>query len=149
MHNNFSETTLQILTNSGWFPERKVNIKKTVDFLESKGYKPFPCVLKMLSEFGGLKCNFQRQNGDKDSFHIIPEEAYGDYYEKEDFEEIEMRLNEPIIAIGEARNTYMLMFMSKSGKVFGEMNYCLVKYGDNIFEALELLCQALPGEEIE
>jgi len=103
----------------------------------------------MLSEFGGLKCNFQRQNGNKDSFHIIPEEAYGDYYEKEDFEEIEMRLNEPIIAIGEARNTYMLMFMSKSGKVFGEMNYCLVKYGDNIFEALELLCQALPGEEIE
>ncbi|MGE7913031.1 SUKH-3 domain-containing protein [Lysinibacillus xylanilyticus] len=149
MHTNFSETTTQILTNSGWFPERVVDIKKTVDFLESKGYQPFPCVLKMLSEFDGLKCNFQRPNGDKDSFHIITEEAYGDYYEKEDFEEIEMRLNEPIIAIGEARNDYMMMFMSRSGKVFGEMGYCLVKLGDNIFEALELLCQALPGEEIE
>ncbi|MEX3745741.1 MULTISPECIES: SUKH-3 domain-containing protein [Lysinibacillus] len=149
MHNNFSETTTQILTNSGWFPERVVDIKKTVDFLESKGYLIFPCVLEMLSEFGGLKCIFQRLNGDRDSFYIIPEEAYGDYFEKEDFEEIEMRLNEPIIAIGEARNDYMMMFMSRSGKVFGEMGYYLVKLGDNIFEVLELLCQALPGEEIE
>ncbi|WP_348623313.1 hypothetical protein ABFT51_20190 [Paenibacillus peoriae] len=68
----------------------------------------------VLREFGGIKYSFNRPNGDKDSFHIIPEETYGDYYEKEDFEEIEMRVNESLIAIGQARDDNMLMFMSKN-----------------------------------
>ncbi|MEB2282579.1 SUKH-3 domain-containing protein [Lysinibacillus xylanilyticus] len=144
-----SEITKQILTNSGWYPGRKIDIKRTVDFLESKGYKLFPCVVDMLSEFGGLNCSFTRPNGDRDSFYIVPEEAYGDYYEKEDFIEIELRINEQIIAIGEARDSNMIMFMSESGKVFGEMGYCLVKFGDDIFDALETLCLVLPGEEIK
>lgn len=140
---------MQILTNSGWYPGRKVNIKETVDFLESKGYQLFPCVLDVLNEFGGLKCSFNRPNGDKDSFYINPEEAYGDYYEKEDFNEIEMRVNESLIAIGQARNDNMMMFMSESGNVFGETGYYLVKFGNNIYEALETLCLVLPGEEID
>jgi len=144
-----SEITKQILTNSGWYPSRKIDINRTVDFLESKGYKLFPCVVDMLSEFGGLNCSFTRPNGDRDSFYIAPEDAYGDYYEKEDFIEIELRINEQIIAIGEARDSNMMMFMSESGKVFGEMGYCLVKFGDDIFDALETLCLVLPGEEIE
>ncbi|WP_081396593.1 SUKH-3 domain-containing protein [Paenibacillus peoriae] len=81
-------------------------------------YRLFPCVAVVLREFGGIKYSFNRLNGDKDSFHIIPEETYGDYYEKEDFEEIEMRVNESLIAIGQARDDNMLMFMSESGRIF-------------------------------
>ncbi|MGW9530018.1 SUKH-3 domain-containing protein [Paenibacillus terrae] len=145
----FSKETVRILTESGWYSGRKSDITRTSDFLQSKGYQLFPCVADVISEFGGIKYSFTRPNGDKDSFYINPEEAYGDYYEKEDFEEIEMRVNESLIAIGQARDDNMMMFMSESGKIFGEMGYYLVKFGDDIYEALDTLCLVLPGEEIE
>ncbi|MOA36018.1 hypothetical protein D3C78_1575150 [compost metagenome] len=138
-----------MLSKSGWYPGRKVEAEGTVNFLKLKGYQPFPLLIDMLSEFGGLKCSFNRPNGDRDSFYIAPEEAYGNYYDKEDFNEIEIRIKEPVIAIGQARDDNMMMFMSESGKVFGEMGYYLVKFGNNIYEALETLCLVLPGEEIE
>lgn len=52
-------------------------MQEKVDFLESKGYKAFPCVLDVLYEFGGLRCSFTRPNGYEDSFYVNPEEAYG------------------------------------------------------------------------
>ncbi|TCS95511.1 SUKH-3 domain-containing protein [Hazenella coriacea] len=147
--NQLSSETYKILTESGWHPQRKADIKSTVQFLESKGYQLFPSVIATLSEFGGIRCSFTRSNGDQDSFHLIPEKALGDYYEKEDFTEIEMRVNESLIPIGEARHEHMVMFMSESGKVYGETDYCLVKFGNDIHQALDTLCLALPGEEIE
>ena len=144
-----SELTMQILSDAGWYPGRKVDIEELVDFLELKGYKVFPCVIDVLYEFGGLKCSFTRPNGDEDFFYVNPEEAYGDYYDKEDFNEIEMRVKESLIAIGQARSDNMMMFMSESGKVYGETGYYLVKFGDNIYEALDTLCLVLPCEEIE
>ncbi|MFS0557084.1 SUKH-3 domain-containing protein [Brevibacillus sp. 179-C9.3 HS] len=144
-----SKQTLQILTESGWHPGRSVHIQSTIDFLEAKGYQVFPCVRDALKEFSGLTCRFKRPNGDSDSFHFNPEEAYGDYYEIEDFLEIEKRINEPVIAIGQASNEYMMLFMSESGKVFGEMGYCMVKYGNDIYEALDALCFVLPVEKMK
>ncbi len=144
-----SKETVRILTESGWHPGRKSDITGTSDFLQSKGYRLFPYVADVISEFGGIKYSFNRPNGDKDSFHIIPEEAYGDYYEKEDFEEIEMRVNESLIAIVQSRDDNMMMFMSESGKIFGEIGYYLVKFGEYICEALDTLCLVLQREEIE
>ncbi|MEK5236167.1 SUKH-3 domain-containing protein [Paenibacillus sp. FSL L8-0470] len=149
MREKISEITEQILSDAGWYPGRKVDIQEVVDFLESKGYKVFPCVLDVLYEFSKLRCSFTRPNGDEDSFYVNPEEAYGDYYDKEDFNEIEMRVKESLIAIGQARNDNMMMFMSESGKVYGESGYYLVKFGDNIHEALDNLCLVQPGKEIE
>jgi hypothetical protein len=146
--NKLSKETVQILTESGWYPGRKSDITGTSDFLQSKGYQLFPCVADVLREFGGIKYSFNQPNGDKDSFHLIPEEAYGDYYEKEDFEEIEMRVNESLIAIGQVRDDNMMMFISESGKIFGEMGYCLVKFGNHIYEALDTLCLVLPVKKL-
>ncbi|MOA39656.1 hypothetical protein D3C78_1614560 [compost metagenome] len=75
-----------------------------------------------------------------ETFCFDPEETVGDYYEKEDFEEFEMRVKEPLVVIGEAYRGNLIMFMSESGKVFGKNGYSLFKFGDNIFEALDTLC---------
>ncbi|ANY65215.1 hypothetical protein BBD42_01015 [Paenibacillus sp. BIHB 4019] len=141
--------TMSILRASGWFPERKTDITSMVDFLKSKGYEIDQSLIDVLSEFGGLKCKFKRPNGNKDSFYINPEEAFGDYYDKEDFDEIEKRVGEGITAIGQARNENTMMFISTSGKIYGETGYCLVKFGEDIYNAMNTLCLVLPGEQLE
>jgi len=134
-----SEQAQTILADAGWYEGRNVDVTETVTFLEAKGYDVFPCVIEVLKEFGGLECSYKRPDGSDESFHFHTIEIYGDYYEKEDFEDIEKRVGEPLIAIGGAYR-YMNMFMSQSGKLYGEMGYCLVKFGDNIYDALETLC---------
>lgn len=144
-----SERTVQILSDAGWQPGRSVDMEATFNFLKGKGYQIFPCVREALEQFGGLTCRFKRPDGEDDSFHFNPEDVYGDYYEKDDFVEIEERIHEPVIAIGQASNEYMMLFMSESGKVFGEMGYCMVKYGNDIYEALETLCFVLPVKKMD
>ncbi|MGG4496794.1 SUKH-3 domain-containing protein [Brevibacillus reuszeri] len=144
----FSEQTINILAKAGWYEGREIDISDTITFLESKGYQVFPCVIEALAEYGGLECLYKRPDGSDESFHFRTMEVYGDYYDKEDFEDIERRVQEPLIAIGEAYR-YMNMFMSESGKVYGEMGYCLVKFGDTLYEAIETLCLFKRTEEVD
>jgi len=145
---NMSETSIKTLSEAGWYPKRETDLESTINFLESKGYVVFSSALHALLEFDKIRCEFTRRNGDKDSFYIDPEQAYGDYYEKDDFAEIEMRVEEALIAIGQARNDNMMMFISESGKICGETGYLLMKFGDDIYEAMDTLCVSLPAEEI-
>jgi len=144
-----SEETIKILKQSGWYPGRNIDIQDTIDFLLSKRYTLFPHLIKILSEFSEIEYKFDHPNGRIESFHMIPKMALGDYYEKEDFEEIERRVNEPLIPIGEACRGNMIMFLSETGKIYGETGYYLEKFGDNVYEALENLCLFKQGEEIE
>ncbi|MED4534003.1 SUKH-3 domain-containing protein [Metabacillus fastidiosus] len=149
MKTKLSGKTINILEELGWNQNSKVDLTETVRFLETMGYQIFNPVIEVLSIFGGVKYKFKHPNGSLETFHFSPEEAVGDYYEKEDFEEFEQRVKEPLVVVGEAYRGNLIMFVSKSGKVFGKNGYSLYKFGDNIFEALHTLCLFRKPEEIE
>ena len=146
---NLSDETRDILLQAGWNPNNKVELTETVKFLEAMGYQVFNPVVDALSQFGGVEYKFKHPDGSLETFHFIPEEVVGDYYEKEDFEEFEVRVKEPLVVIGEAYRGNLVMFISKSGKVFGKNGYSLFKFGDDIFEALDTLCLFRKPEEIK
>ena len=143
-----SVKTRDILLQAGWNPNNKNDVTKTVMFLEARGYQVNDCVIDVLTVFGGMTYKFKHPDGNIETFHFCPEETVGDYYEKEDFEEFEARINEPLIVVGEAYRGYLIMLIAQSGKVFGKNASSLYKFGDNIFEALDTLCLFKIPEEI-
>ncbi|WP_458121864.1 SUKH-3 domain-containing protein [Paenibacillus sp. Z6-24] len=146
---NLSDETRDILLQAGWNPNNKVELTETIKFLEEMGYQIFDPVVDTLRLFGGVEYKFKHPDGSLETFHFNPEEVVGDYYEKEDFEEFEERVKEPLIIIGEAYRGNLIMFISKSGKVFGKNGYSLFKFGDDIYEALDTLCLFRKPEEIK
>ncbi|MEI7024422.1 SUKH-3 domain-containing protein [Paenibacillus sp. y28] len=139
--NGLTPTTRNILAQAGWRPDRSAeHTAAACRFLEAKGYEVFPCVKEALHELGGMEIQFER-NGSRESFYINPEEAYGDYYDQEDFQDLERRLDERIILIGHVFRRNALMFMSESGKVYGYMDdYYTWILGDHLADALNNLC---------
>lgn len=146
---NLSDETRDILLQAGWNPNNKVELTETVKFLKAMGYQVFNPVVDALSQFGGVEYKFKHPDGSLETFHFSPQEVVGDYYEKEDFDEFELLVKEPLVVIGEAYRGNLIMFISKSGKVFGKNGYSLFKFGDDIFEALDTLCLFSKPEEIE
>ncbi|KGA81065.1 hypothetical protein KQ41_19815 [Lysinibacillus fusiformis] len=137
---NLSNETRDILLQAGWNPNNKVELTETVKFLEAMGYQVFNAAVDALSQFGGVQYKFKHPDGSLETFNFSPEEAIGDYYEKEDFEEFEVRVKEALVVIGEAYRGNLIMFISISGKVFGKNGYSIFKFGDDMFEALDTLC---------
>ncbi|MFT9820972.1 SUKH-3 domain-containing protein [Lysinibacillus sp. NPDC056185] len=144
---NLSVKTRDILLQAGWNPNNKINVTKSVMFLETMGYQVNDSVIDVLTVFGGMTYKFKHPDGSIETFHFSPE-TVGDYYEKVDFEEFEERINEPLVVVGEAYRGYLIMFIAQSGKVFGKNASSLYKFGDNIFEALDTLCLFKIPEEI-
>ncbi|MNO65460.1 hypothetical protein D3C76_562180 [compost metagenome] len=145
---NLSDKTIQILLQAGWSQNRKIDLSNTVEFLEKMGYQVFDTVINVLRLFGGIEYKFKHPDGSLETFHFSPEEAVGDYYEKEDFDEFEVRVKEALVVVGEAYRGNLILFVSKSGKVFGKNGYSLYKFGDDIYEALDTLCSFKKPEVI-
>ncbi|WP_334073564.1 MULTISPECIES: SUKH-3 domain-containing protein [Paenibacillus] len=145
---NISIKTKEMLHQAGWSPDTSIDITPTVKFLEAMGYEVFDAVLETLSLFGGREIKFAHPDGSWETFHFSPEVAVGDYYEKEDFEEFEERVKEPLIVVGEAYRGHFILLISKSGKVFGKNGASLYKFGDSIYEALDTLCLFRKPEEV-
>jgi len=144
-----SDETREILLQAGWNPNNKVELTNTINFLEAMGYQVFNSVVDALSQFGGKEYQFKHPDGSLETFHFNPEEVIGNYYEKEDFNEFEARVKEPLVVIGEAYRGNLIMFVTKSGKIVGKNGYSLFKFGDDIFEALDTLCLFRKPEEIK
>ncbi|WP_046214900.1 SUKH-3 domain-containing protein [Paenibacillus wulumuqiensis] len=115
-----SNETRDILLQAGWNPNNKVELTEIVNFLEAMGYQVFNPVIDALSQYGGVEYKFKHPDGSFENFYFNPEEVIGDYYEKEDFEEFEARVKEPLVIIGEAYRGNLIMFISKSWKSFRE-----------------------------
>lgn len=77
-----SDNTREILLQAGWNPDNRIDLTQTVKFLEEMGYQVFDPVIEALSLFGGQEYKFKHPDGSTETFHFIPEEAVGDYYEK-------------------------------------------------------------------
>lgn len=139
--NRFSEPTLEILTKAGGYPDRKVDVRVTLSFLESRDFQVSTPVKEVLERFGGLvyKCG----DGDPpENFIIIPEDQLGEGVTKIHFKRYDVLIGEYLIVIGSVYRENALLFMSESGKVYGAHDdYYIWKFGDNIDAAINNLCE--------
>ncbi|CAI6064513.1 hypothetical protein PAECIP112173_01925 [Paenibacillus sp. JJ-100] len=135
-----SDETRKVLLQAGWNPAEKLELTETINFLKEMGYEVYEPIIEALSQFGRFEYKYKHPDGSWETFLFSPEEAVGDYYEKKDFEEFEIRVKEPLVVVGEAYRGNIILFISKSGKVFGENGSSLFKLGDDIYEALNTLC---------
>ncbi|TVX91891.1 SUKH-3 domain-containing protein [Paenibacillus agilis] len=140
---NFTQRTIDILEDAGWHPNRKVDISSTVVFLENKGFEDFDHAKAVFEQFGGLE--YSVPSDESDDFQVGPEflrEAIG----RKHYSKYEMIIGEELVVIGRAYSENATMFMSRTGKIYGIMDeYYIWKFGDNIYEAINNLCE---GKEL-
>ncbi|MEK4733279.1 SUKH-3 domain-containing protein [Paenibacillus sp. FSL L8-0641] len=136
----FSQRTIDILKDAGWYPERKVDISSTINFLEKKGFEVFDPAKEAFEHFGGLE--YSVPSDESDDFQIGPEflrEGIG----RKHYSRYETIIGEELVVIGLAYDDNATMFMSKTGKVYGIMDdYYIWKFGNNIYEAMDNLCES-------
>lgn len=135
----FSQRTIDILKDAGWYPERKVEIRSTINFLVEKGFEVFDFAKEAFEQFGELE--YSVPSDESDDFQIGPE-FLREGIERKHYSRYETIIGEELVVIGLAYDENATMFMSKSGKVYGIMNdYYIWKFGDNIYEAIHNLCE--------
>ncbi|ASR46424.1 hypothetical protein B4V02_06895 [Paenibacillus kribbensis] len=136
----FSQRTIDILKDAGWYPERKVEISSTISFLEKKGFEVFDLAKEAFEHFGGLE--YSVPSDESDDFQIGPE-FLREGIERKHYSRYETIIGEKLVVIGLAYDDNATMFMSKTGKVYGIMDeYYIWKFGNNIYEAINNLCES-------
>ncbi|MFF2484302.1 SUKH-3 domain-containing protein [Paenibacillus sp. NPDC058071] len=135
-----SKKTISILEQSGWTTDRKIDISSKVNYLEDKGYIVFDCVKEALEQFSGMTCCYE-YNGNLEDFRIEPEEGLGDL-ERKHYKRYEVIIGAELVVIGTAFRDNAVMFMSKTGEVYGVRDdYYIWEFGRDIYEALNHLCE--------
>lgn len=144
----FSAATQRVLTGAGWQPGRSVATLRYRLALFLDGYPWFPAVQTFLSEFGGLRITFPRYAG-TDTLHFNAAEATAGvdgYWVQENYAQ---RLGtNRLCVIGAAYGSYLLLFMSDAGKVYGGYDDILCWIADSGEDAIEAICQNKPVQPI-
>ncbi|MCS5504102.1 SUKH-3 domain-containing protein [Lysinibacillus sp. A4] len=137
--------TEKVLKQSGWNPNRKIDINSQVKYLENKGYVVFDCVKEALEQFGELKCIYEN-DGKSESFVIEPKEGLGDL-DRRHYKRYEVIIGNDLVVIGTAFRDNAVLYMSKQGEVYAVLDdYYIWKVGCGIYEALNNLCE---GRELK
>jgi len=148
MKTTFSDYTLQVLREAGWYPERAIDISGYETYLTSIGYALTDPIRDFFKEFVGLKLRssrtfcFYEENQPETLeylyvFDPIPsaDRMFGSCW-LEGHEEILQ--GEKLVVIGDQHD--MTFFMSHSGKVYGGFDQYFCLLGNNAHEAIEEFC---------
>lgn len=146
---NFSPSTVQYLTEAGWYAGRKVSLIKYRAYLEGEGYTWFLKAAEFLEEFGDLLIKFRRESGDVDTLNFDACEAsasFDSYWVKENYAKRIGRSQ--FCVIGLAYGSHLLLFMDDEGKVYGGFDefLCLIDVSGE--EAIEVICSNRSIREI-
>lgn len=145
-----SQITKKILVDAGWSASRHIDIQQYVEALNEDGYKISEKAKNFLVEFGGLEISHQayRFPHEIENTHFDPLRAISGIC-RERVQIYEERTGENLVTIGEGYNEHLVLLISESGKIFGAYDDFLTCLGDNIFEALEAICQSKETSEID
>ncbi|MBO9702124.1 MAG: SUKH-3 domain-containing protein [Sporocytophaga sp.] len=129
---------LQILSNGGWTPERRLDKNVIIKMIEKENYDAFPKVVEFLQSFEGLSFKFLNKRSLKeDNFDFcfdrsieleVPERLNEDY---------EPRIGKKLCLIGTAYRDYMVLMMAEDGFVYGGYDNFLVEIADSGIKAIE------------
>jgi hypothetical protein len=139
---NFSQSTIEYLTEAGWYAGRKVSLIKHRAYLEGEGYSWFPKVVNFLEEFGDLLIQFKRESGEIDTLNFDACEAsanFDSYWVNKNYAK-RIEQHSQFCVIGQAHGSHLLLFMNDEGKVYGGFDefLCLIDISGE--EAIEIIC---------
>ncbi|WP_297437261.1 SUKH-3 domain-containing protein [uncultured Clostridium sp.] len=129
--------TKEILSKSGWYSGRKINIKHFIKYYEDAGMEVFESVKKFLEEFGDLEINIK--------IHTLKfgENIYKAYFNPIHFKwgydtdlDIEEFIKEKFLVVGDMQNNMYKVIIGESGKVYFDDGLI----SENIDDALDIIC---------
>lgn len=142
-----NDITLKRLEESGWFLDRKINIKEIKEIYEQRGFVLIDIVQRFLENYGMLEFKFPKKGSPFNTIETVsfnPFSALGNNIRKEffnkileEFPEVEEIKENEFYPIGEIARGNMILLMTNEGKFFSYTDGCLVKNGENISDMLD------------
>lgn len=145
----FSNQTTKSLKESGWYPERHIDIEQYKDSILNSDYKFFPKVEAFLRQYGGLLIKFKVRNGIETSLNFDTIQAV------EDIDPIWVQVNyynllkkTDLCVIGQAYTDHMTLMMDEDGRVYGGFDDYLCFIANSGEEAIEAICSNATFDKI-
>jgi hypothetical protein len=142
-----NDITLKRLEASGWFLERKINIKEIKELYEQRGFVLPDIVQRFLENYGMLEFKFPKKGSPFNTIEGVnfnPFSALGNNIRREFFNKISEEFpdvaeikEDEFYPIGEIARGNMILLMTNEEKFFSYTDGCLVKNGENISEMLD------------
>ena len=136
---NFSPSTVNYLTEAGWYASRKVSLIKYRAFLQGEGYTWFSKVAEFLEEFGDLLIKY-RDKGGESTLTFDACDASASYDSRWVTDEYAQRLGRTQLCVIGELSGHMLLFMDDLGQVYGGYDDILCFFGNSGTEAIEVIC---------
>jgi len=139
----FSNNTVKLLKQAGWFEGRLIDTSSFEKLLEEKGFPLFPSITEFLSQFGGLKfTNTEAVPPAPEDWHFDIAEAvvHGSSTRVQTYGR---RLGVEMCLIGEGFRGYLLLMMDEEGRVYGGYDQVLLHIGNSGIDAIGALCDGL------
>lgn len=132
-----TEMDLELLRESGWYENRRVDTKNYQAYLESRGYVVHSCVSEFLKEFGGLRIVFWHTNGvdDELNFDVAKSNGIIPANVKRDSAILKVEL----CPIGEFDEGFAYLAMDCNGNVYARYQDCMTREGSSPREAIASL----------
>jgi hypothetical protein len=134
----FCEEVDAVLRQSGWTPERSVDISQWTDPLVKEGYEFHPTAETILKNLGGLRI-IPPHNEDNLFFpsEILFDPFYAASGELDRVEAWQAQCRTNLAPLGEYHPSYLLL-SAPGGKIYGAREKRIYLLGDSIEKALEL-----------
>ncbi|HEX9060100.1 MAG TPA: SUKH-3 domain-containing protein [Clostridia bacterium] len=131
------ESTIKLLKEAGWYPNRKIDITELVVDYEKNGFEMFHAAKSFIEEYGGLDINLSKKRPGvsedyiekfelkKFTLHTTNMTEYiikgltRDYVNEYEEEYIE----EKLVAVGILADGHATLMISESGKMFTEYGF--------------------------
>jgi hypothetical protein len=138
-----SNKVIECLKKSGWNSSRNIDITIYEEALKIEGYKLSESIIEFLKQFGGMEIIVPafRRPDDFDKIFIDPIKAINGIY-RGNVIGYEERTGESMVVIGETYDEQLVLLMSETGKIYAAFDHFLTKLGDNVYEAIENLCES-------
>ena len=141
----FSERTIALLQEAGWYPGRCISLRDFERVLEAEGYAVFPSVKEFLAEFGGLSIGYRYEPSYEDRLNFDAAAAAGAIFADVVLQYAE-RLGKPLCVIGEYYANHYTIMMDPVGTVYGAFDDILNLLGTSGSDAIENI---ISGQNIE
>ena len=159
----FSEIVKKALVDSGWTPNRKVDIKHYEVALVKEGYEVSQILRDFLAQFGGLVLEqphyveptpeeykkYKYKPYETLHFDVIQEIGIPSEVQMDKEETYDLRAKDYLTPFGSAYDGHLGLLMTPAGKIYGQYGTYFTLLGNDYVEMLENIYNRVKTPEIE
>jgi hypothetical protein len=131
-----SQTTIGVLREAGWYPDREFDTTAYQEFLTARGFQWHDAARQFLQSYGGL---YLAQRGNGRRFHFNAKRA-GRSIPARMVEQSMEQLQASLAVIGTTFDEHMVLLMAEDGRIWGIYDDEIALFGTTAEESLDRLC---------